>query len=139
SPLAHDTAWQPEVVGHRPRAARVEHVAARAGSWARLRATPRAERKVAILLANYPSKNARVGNAVGLDTPASLHALLQALRAVGYDTGLSLPADGQALIEAVIAASVQDPEFATARAHTESPGWVTAGRYQAWAAEVPAP
>ena len=34
------------------------------------------DKRVAILLANYPSKNARVGNAVGLDTPASLHALL---------------------------------------------------------------
>jgi cobaltochelatase CobN len=78
-----------------------------------------------------------VGNAVGLDTPASLHALLEALRAAGYDTGPSLPADGQALIEAVIAASVQDPEFATARAHTDSPGWVTAGQYHAWSAGVP--
>jgi cobaltochelatase CobN len=136
--LAHDAALQTEVVRYQPRADRVAHVADLARSWARLRATPRAERKVAVLLANYPSKNARVGNAVGLDTPASLHALLQALRAAGYDTGPSLPADGQTLIEAVIAASVQDPEFATERAHTHSAGWVTAGQYREWAEGLPA-
>jgi cobaltochelatase CobN len=135
--LAHDAALQTEVVRYQPRADRMAHVADLAGNWARLRRTPPGERKVTILLANYPSKNARVGNAVGLDTPASLHALLEALRAAGYDTGPSLPADGQALIEAVIAASVQDPEFATARAHTDSPGWVTAGQYDAWAVEMP--
>jgi cobaltochelatase CobN len=135
--LAHDVALQTDVVRYQPRADRVAHVADLARNWARLRRTPPAERKVAILLANYPSKNARVGNAVGLDTPASLHALLRALRDAGYDTGPSLPADGQALIEAVIASSIQDPEFATARAHTASPGWVPAERYRAWSEEVP--
>ncbi len=135
--LAHDTALQTEVVRYQPRPDRVAHVAALASNWARLRYTPPAERRVAILLANYPSKNARVGNAVGLDTPASLHALLAALRAAGYDTGLSLPADGQALIEAVIAASVQDPEFATAAAHTQSSGWVGEAQFRAWCDGIP--
>src|SRR5262249_31835483 len=116
---------------------RVAHVADLAANWARLRHTPASRKKVAILLANYPSKNARVGNAVGLDTPASLHALLLALRNAGYDTGPSLPADGQALIEQLIAASVQDAEFATAAAHTRSPGWVTAEQYDAWLTESP--
>jgi cobaltochelatase CobN len=135
--LTHDTALQTEVVRYQPRADRVEQVADLTRNWARLRRTPPAERKLAILLANYPSKNARVGNAVGLDTPASLHGLLVALRAAGYYTGLSLPANGQELIEAVIAGSVQDPEFATARAHTASPGWVSAEQYRAWATRVP--
>jgi cobaltochelatase CobN len=136
--LAHDAALQTDVVRYQPRADRVAHVADLARNWARLRRTPPGERKVAILLANYPSKNARVGNAVGLDTPASLHALLLALRGAGYDTGLSLPADGQTLIEAVIAASIQDPEFATAHAHTASPGWVSADQYRTWSEELPA-
>jgi cobaltochelatase CobN len=137
--LAHDPALQSEVVRYQARQDRIDHVAALARNWARLRHTPEAEKRIAILLANYPSKNARVGNAVGLDTPASLHALLLALHAAGYDTGPELPADGQALIEAVINASIQDPEFASARAHTHSPGWVTAEQYEAWlAAQRPA-
>jgi cobaltochelatase CobN len=134
--LAHDPALQTEVVRYQPRPDRIEHVADLAANWARLRRTPAAERRVAILLANYPSKNARVGNAVGLDTPASLHRLLLALRAAGHDLGPELPRDGQELIEAVIAASVQDAEFATAAAHTHSPGWVPADEYSRWLAEV---
>jgi cobaltochelatase CobN len=136
--LAHDPILQTEVVRYQPRADRIGHVADLARNWARLRQTPNARKKVAILLANYPSKNARVGNAVGLDTPASLHALLLALRAAGYDTGAQLPTDGQALIEALIAASIQDPEFATAEAHTRSPGWVTEAEYRTWLAQCPA-
>ncbi|MCI0459417.1 MAG: cobaltochelatase subunit CobN [Gemmataceae bacterium] len=135
--LTHDTALQTEVVRYVPRPDRVAHVADLARNWARLRHTPAAQRKVAILLANYPSKNARVGNAVGLDTPASLHALLLALSGAGYDIGPSLPPDGQALIEALIAASVQDTEFATAEAHTHSPGWVSVDQYRAWFEDLP--
>jgi cobaltochelatase CobN len=135
--FAHDPRLQTEVVRYQPRADRIDHVAALAARWARLRHLANAEKRIAILLANYPSKNARVGNAVGLDTPASLHALLVALRAAGHDTGPSLPADGQALIEALIAASTQDTEFATAAAHTRSPGWVTAEQLHAWLEQCP--
>ena len=134
--LAHDNLLQTEVVRYQPRADRVAHVADLARNWARLRHTPTNERRIAILLANYPSKNARVGNAVGLDTPASLHVLLTALRAAGYDTGPSLPADGQALIESLIAASIQDEEFAASAAHTRSPGWVDGEQYRAWMGEI---
>ncbi|HLJ94731.1 MAG TPA: cobaltochelatase subunit CobN, partial [Gemmataceae bacterium] len=135
--LEHDVLLQTEVVRYQPRADRVEHLASLARNWARLRPTANAEKKIAILLANYPSKNARVGNAVGLDTPASLHALLVALRTAGYKTGSAIPADGQVLIEAVIRASIQDPEFATAEAHTRSCGWVTQEQYQSWLEEIP--
>src|SRR5262249_34170661 len=136
--LAHDPVLQTEVIRYQPRADRIDHVAGLARNWTALRHTPNAQKKVAILLANYPSKNARIGNAVGLDTPASLHALLLALRDAGYDTGPQLPADGQALIEAIVAVSLHDPEFATAAAHQESAGWVTAAQYHVWLENVPA-
>ena len=45
--------------------------AALAAAWARLGATPVAERRVAIVLANYPNRDGRIANGVGLDTPAS--------------------------------------------------------------------
>jgi cobaltochelatase CobN len=133
----HDARLQTDVLRYEPRADRVAHVADLARNWARLRHIPPAEKRVAILLANYPSKNARVGNAVGLDTPASLHALLVALRAGGYDIGDQLPADGQALIEAVIAASTQDPEFAGGHADKRPPGWVSERQYAAWLEALP--
>jgi cobaltochelatase CobN len=132
STLVHDPLLQTEVIRYQPRPDRIDHVADLARNWARLRHLSNEHKKIAILLANYPSKNARVGNAVGLDTPASLHALLHALRSAGYDLGPALPVSGQELIEALIAASTQDPEFATARAHTSSAGWVSREQYQRW-------
>lgn len=135
--LTHDAALQTDIVRYEPRGDRIEHVADLAQRWARLRHTANQDKRVAILLANYPSKNARVGNAVGLDTPASLHALLLALQYAGYDTGPILPSGGQELIEALIATSVHDAEFATATAHTEPAGWVSSDQYRSWLGALP--
>jgi cobaltochelatase CobN len=112
--FTHDPVLQTDIVRYQPRQDRIEHVAKLARNWVRLRSTPNAAKRIAILLANYPSKNARVGNAVGLDTPASLQALLVALGNAGYDIGPALPAEGQELIDGLIAGSLQDPEFAVA-------------------------
>ena len=75
------------VVRHQPLADRVDWVAALAESWARLRALSPAERGVALVLANYPNKDSRIANGVGLDAPASTIGLLQALAGAGYDLG----------------------------------------------------
>ena len=58
-------------VRYRPKADRIDFVADLAARWARLRATPNAEKRVAIVLSNYPNRDGRIGNGVGLDTPAS--------------------------------------------------------------------
>ncbi|WP_375196811.1 cobaltochelatase subunit CobN [Sphingobium sp.] len=76
---------------------RVSFVSQLAANWAKLRRTPPAERNVALVLANYPNKDGRIGNGVGLDTPASAAAILNALAAEGYFTG-NAPADGAALM-----------------------------------------
>ncbi|OAI47761.1 hypothetical protein AYO44_08960 [Planctomycetaceae bacterium SCGC AG-212-F19] len=133
----HDPALQTEIVRYQPRPDRIDYVADLAANWAKLRRLPNPEKRVAILLANYPSKNARVGNAVGLDTPASLHALLVALGDAGYDTGPDLPADGQMLIEALIAASTQDPEFSKVEAHTDPPAVVRLNQFHSWMEKCP--
>ena len=57
----------PGYVADPERTARLAGLAVR---HARLRRTPVAERRLAIVLSSYPTKHARVGNAVGLDTPA---------------------------------------------------------------------
>jgi cobaltochelatase CobN len=76
---------------------RVAFVAHLAANWASLRRTAPAQRKVALVLANYPNRDGRIGNGVGLDTPASAASILSSLRAGGYDTGAA-PEDGQALM-----------------------------------------
>jgi cobaltochelatase CobN len=137
--LTHDSLLQTDIVRYQPRLDRIDHVAGLARNWATLRKIPIHQKKIAILLANYPSKNARVGNAVGLDTPASLHALLKALQKAGYKVGPSLPDHGQTLIENLIAASNQDKEFASTSAFDESIGRVSVVQYATWLGNCTSP
>ncbi|MEC8037356.1 MAG: cobaltochelatase subunit CobN, partial [Pseudomonadota bacterium] len=92
------------VVRHQPLADRVDWVAALAESWARLRALSPAERGVALVLANYPNKDSRIANGVGLDAPASTTGLLQALAGAGYDLGEApaAPTSPEALMQLLL-------------------------------------
>ena len=55
-------------------------LASMAVRWSNLRKKLLAEKRVAFVLSNYPTRNARIGNAVGLDTPASLLNILRAMK-----------------------------------------------------------
>ncbi|MGH8979530.1 MAG: cobaltochelatase subunit CobN, partial [Acidimicrobiales bacterium] len=63
---------------------RVARIAGLAVRLAQLRRTPPAERRIALVLSAYPTKRSRLGNAVGLDTPASVVELLSAMTRAGY-------------------------------------------------------
>ncbi|TDW61658.1 cobaltochelatase CobN subunit [Novosphingobium sp. PhB55] len=76
---------------------RVAFVADLAAGWASLRRSAPAERRLALVLANYPNRDGRIGNGVGLDTPASTAAIIAALAEAGYDIG-DAPRDGAALM-----------------------------------------
>lgn len=92
-----DKATQSPIITYAPREDRVRFVAELARNWVRLRHTPRHERRVAILLANYPNRDGRIGNGVGLDTPAGTLNLLKAMALAGYHV-TDTPSDGNALI-----------------------------------------
>jgi cobaltochelatase CobN len=85
------------VLAYRTVRDRVARVAGLASRLARLRRTPPGERRVAIVLSAYPTRRSRLGNAVGLDTPASVLRLLEALRAAGYRVE-RVPPSGDALM-----------------------------------------
>jgi cobaltochelatase CobN len=114
------------------RAARVAGIAVR---HAVLRHTPPPERRIAVMLSAYPTKHSRVGNAVGLDTPASTVRLLAALREQGYDIG-ELPGvdaqDGDALIHALIAAGGHDVAWLTEEQLKANPVRISAAQYNEW-------
>ncbi len=102
APLGRDPETEADLVGYRPVTDRIAFVADLARNWAGLRAKPPAERRVAIILANYPNRDGRIGNGVGLDTPQSAIAILNALGAAGYRTG-DMPQDGALLMERLLA------------------------------------
>ncbi|WP_062205732.1 cobaltochelatase subunit CobN [Aureimonas sp. AU12] len=91
-----------DIVSHRPQATRVRFVAELAHAWERLRGKAPGERRVAILLANYPNRDGRLGNGVGLDTPAGTVRVLEAMRDAGYAVP-AFPETGNALIEHLMA------------------------------------
>src|SRR5918993_1337102 len=74
-------------VRHEPAADRIDYVARLAAAWAKLRGAPRHERRLALVLSDYPARGGRTGYAVGLDTAASAAGILTLLKAEGYDTG----------------------------------------------------
>lgn len=79
---------------------RADYIASLSANWARLRRTPSAKTSVALILANYPNKDGRIANGVGLDTPESALHILQCLRADGYHIE-GLPDSSAQLIEAL--------------------------------------
>ena len=66
---------------------RVEMAADRIAAWVRLARLPRCERRLAILMPDYPGAKDRAGYAVGLDVPASVLAALEDLAGAGYVVG----------------------------------------------------
>lgn len=119
------------------RCARVAGLAVR---QARLRRIPPADKRVALVFSAYPTKHARIGNAVGLDTPASAVGLLHAMRDAGYQIG-EVPGveahDGDALIHALIERGGQDPDWLTEEQLARNPIRVSAKDYRAWFATLP--
>ncbi|WP_457663407.1 cobaltochelatase subunit CobN [Sinorhizobium medicae] len=98
----YDPLVEANIVGHEPLADRVRFAARLASNWARLRRTQPQRRRVAIVMANYPNRDGRLGNGVGLDTPAGTIEVLRAMATEGYAVG-DVPEDGDALMRFLMA------------------------------------
>ncbi|GAA1914898.1 cobaltochelatase subunit CobN [Nocardioides hwasunensis] len=141
-----DSDGLPHYVADAERCARVAGIAVK---QARLRSIPNAEKRLALVLSAYPTKHARIGNAVGLDTPVSAIRMLERLRAEGYDLGTDnavveiLGRDatdtekGDALIHALIEAGGQDEEWLTHAQLTDAHVRITPEQYAEWTRDLP--
>ncbi|MDQ4103721.1 MAG: cobaltochelatase subunit CobN, partial [Actinomycetota bacterium] len=120
---------------------RAARVAGTAMALAWLRKLPAPDKRLAIVLSAYPTKHSRIGNAVGLDTPASAVVLLRALAEAGYDLGgLDVDQlDGDTLIHRLIAAGGHDVEWLTEEQMAGAAIQVPSQRYAQWFADLPAP
>ena len=97
-----DEATECPIATYKARGDRVTFVAALAANWASLRRTAPAQRQVALILANYPNKDGRLANGVGLDTPASAVHALALLKQAGYDVK-NAPETSAELMEQIMA------------------------------------
>ena len=109
-------------VRHEPDLDRIDFVTRLAAAWARLGTTPRNERRLALVLSDYPARGGRTGYAVGLDTAASAAEILKLLQAEGFNTGAR---DWQAAdIERLLLGDADEIEIPIAA-------------YRAWLKELP--
>jgi len=131
---AWDDTTQCQIVGYQPVADRVVFVAEQAARWVRLRRTPAAKRRIAIVLANYPNRDGRLANGVGLDTPESVARALHALAGAGYGV-VDPPADGAALMHALTDGITNDLTALERRRSTET---LPLAAYRDWFAALPA-
>ncbi|MCW4353022.1 cobaltochelatase subunit CobN [Hoyosella sp. YIM 151337] len=129
-----------------PDTERASRVAGIAVKHARLGRIAPHEKHVVLMLSAYPTKHARIGNAVGLDTPASTIALLRALQEAGYDLGPesgdgAVPGlasgNGDELIHALIAAGGQDPNWLSEDQLMANPVRISAKKYRKWFDTLP--
>lgn len=63
----------------------IDSVVRLVNNWAKLRRIPNSEKKVAIIFHNMPPRNDMIGCAAGLDTPASVYNMLNAMEEAGID------------------------------------------------------
>ena len=113
------------VVTHQPVADRVAWTARLAASWARLRRTPPRERRVALVLANYPGRDSRLANGVGLDTPASATTIIEAMKGAGYRLD-GVPFDSARLIGTLTAGPTNRRAAPAGDRMSHSPGCLQA-------------
>ena len=110
---------------------RMDALTGLAAKWATLRLKPNGEKRVAIIMSNYPTKDARIGNAVGLDTPASVINLLHAFRDAGYVVE-DIPADGDELVHRIIERCSNDRDSLTEEQLRLAVGHVDSRQYSQW-------
>ena len=114
-----------------PREDRVDYLARLSIKWANLRLKENSEKRIAIILSNYPTKDARIGNAVGLDTPASVVRVLNAMKSAGYHV-TDIPESGDELVHRIIERCSNDRDSLTEEQLKMAVGHVTSRQYAEW-------
>ncbi len=108
-----------------PEKFQISHVAELTANWVRLKKIENSKKRIAIILANYPNKDSRLGNGVGLDTPASVVLFLKELKKRGYliesnDSSSKIPDSGDELIRILQSGITNDEEMNYGKIHDQS-------------------
>ena len=98
---------------------------------AALRRKPNREKRVAVILTNSPGKADRIGNAVGLDSGASLMRLLARMDEEGYAVE-NLPPDADSLMHGVIEQCTYDEDRLSDEQLRKAPAKVATEHLARW-------
>jgi cobaltochelatase CobN len=128
-----DNATECPIATYRARGDRIEFVAELTKNWTNLRHVDIADRKAGLILANYPNKDGRLANGVGLDTPAGTVNVLNKMADAGY-TVLNKPKDSKALMDQIMAGPTN---WLTDRADRQGGVDMSLADYQIAYAELP--
>ncbi|MBR0841230.1 cobaltochelatase subunit CobN [Bradyrhizobium liaoningense] len=101
-------------LAHRPDEERVKAVAARVAARRCLAEKPASEKRLALVLSNYPGRPHQIAHAVGLDALASVEALVSDLAEAGFDL-VPIQALGETLLKQQLTCSVADYRTALSR------------------------
>ena len=110
---------QSDVVCYQPHLPGMDFVAELARNWVALAHKHNADKRIALVLANYPTRDGRIGNGVGLDTPAAALNILKALQQQGYPV-VGLPNSGTALIHQLLGGVTNELDSLDARPCAQS-------------------
>ncbi|MBO3277760.1 cobaltochelatase subunit CobN [Pseudomonas schmalbachii] len=124
---------QSDVVRYRPHLPGMDFVAELARRWTVLAGKTNADKRVALILANYPTRDGRIGNGVGLDTPGAALNILRALQGRGYPVE-GLPDSGSALIHQLLGGVTNDLDNLDLRPCAQS---LALDDYRRWFAGLP--
>jgi cobaltochelatase CobN len=125
-----------ELIEYDPIPDRVARIAGIATRFARLKRLNNADKRIAFVFTNSNSKASQIGNAVGLDAPASLMHILNAMQADGYRIA-NLPDNGTALIHKLIDRCAYDNIYLTTEQLANAVGRVSTAQYAAWFGDLP--
>ncbi len=103
-----DQKTQISLVQYQLHTERASFVIELAKKYIQLSTTENKNKRIALILANYPTKDGRIGNGVGLDTPNSTVNILNALKGAGYPID-SVPENGNKLIETLLETVTNNP------------------------------
>ena len=130
--LGYSETTQASISGYQPHSERIQWVSDFVSNTLKLEQKPNQEKNIALILANYPTREGRIGNGVGLDTPASAVNILQAMASQGYQLD-NIPTDGNALIDKLLEGTTNDIDMLGVRKYAQ---WLDVADYEQYFAEL---
>ena len=131
--LRHSESAQLDVIRYQLQPERAAWLSELSANWASLRTKPNEQKKIALILANYPTRDGRIGNGVGLDTPASTINILKHMKTAGFDVH-NIPENGDLLIDQLQRGVTNNLDTIVLKAHRQS---IPLSRYESLFSRLP--